>query len=231
MSILATPAFLRFLQSIFPAQYPSNPWFIITAVAFSASNRPEEVPRVFNYAIQQIESEQERLKVAKKVREALFKAGLTSGYSRTINSLRALHEVMPPELKETKLLRDVDAPLAQYQSLGKQTFQALYGETAQPVQSLLDTIYPDLGWFSETIGYGFTYGVTDVLSLKETSYVLVTSLIEMDTAQQLVWHLKNLRRIGATVEEIRAVRQIAIEVGKVAGVKWQGSIPEVEAEE
>lgn len=82
MSVLATDRFLAHLKSIFPARASSNPWFLVAAVAFSASNRPEEVPRVLSYAVRDVEVEQDKLKLANKVREALFKAGLTSGYSR-----------------------------------------------------------------------------------------------------------------------------------------------------
>lgn len=49
----------------------------------------------------------------------------------------------------------------------------------------------------------------------------------MDTAQQIVWHLANARRAGATVAEIRAVREIAMEVGRQAGVEWGNGVPEV----
>ena len=129
---------------------------------------------------------------------------------------------------------------------GKETFTNLYGGTAQGVQTLLDDIYPDMGmcqtpntkrrptlvcntgWFSNTIGYGLVYGFTDVLSLVETSYTLVTSLISVDTAQQIAWHLANAQRAGATLEEVRAVREIAMEVGRKAGVEWRNGVPEVE---
>ena len=50
----------------------------------------------------------------------------------------------------------------------------------------------------------------------------------MDTAQQIVWHLANAQRAGATVAEIRAVREIAMEVGRKVGVQWGNGVPEVQ---
>ena len=61
----------------------------------------------------------------------------------------------------------------------------------------------------------------------EISFVIATANIVMDTPRQIAWHLANARHGGATLEEAQAVRRIAIEVGKVAGIKWKNEIPEV----
>ena len=63
-----------------------NPWFIVAAVAFSASNRPEAVPCVFKQALQDLKNgsydKSKELMLAKKLREALFKSGFISGYPK-----------------------------------------------------------------------------------------------------------------------------------------------------
>lgn len=134
---------------------------------------------------------------------------------------------------------------------GRDLFVAHYHEDADPVQSILDDIHPDLGeyesyvsyqlltasllnwlcfrigWFSQNIGYGHVYGMTDVVSLLETSYILITSLIAMDTPRQINWHMTNCQRIGASIDDVRAVRAIAIEVAAKCGVVWRDSVPEV----
>ena len=84
-----------------------------------------------------------------------------------------------------------------------------------------------LGWFSNTVGYGITYGATDVLSQVEVSYVLVAALISMDTPRQIGWHLANAQHGGASVEEAKAVRQIAMEVAEKSGIKWRDAVPEI----
>jgi len=201
----------------------------VAAVAFSASNRPDEVPRVLAYAIRDVQTEQDKLTIGNKVRDALFKAGLTSGYPRALNSMKAMYDKVP-ELRprDKSIFRNVGMSLQEYEQVGKYTFGKLYGETAAEVQSMMDTVYPDMGYFSKALAYGFTYGGTDILSTVETSYTLVASLISMDTAQQIVWHLANAQRAGATVAEIRAVREIAMEVGRKAGVEWGNGVPEVQ---
>ncbi|KAJ3785328.1 AhpD-like protein [Lentinula aff. detonsa] len=228
MAFEANATLLSHLKSIYPSSSATNPWYIVSAVAFSASNEPQAVPEVFNYVLTEVSGEHEqRLLLARKFRDALLKSGLTSGYSKAINSLAALHAVMPPELLDTKMLRDPSIPLQDYEQNGRAFFRATYGNTADSVQTLLDTIYPEMGYFSNTIGYGYTYGFTDILSPLETSYVLVASLIASDTPLQINWHLDGARRNGATLEEVKAVRQIAIEAASAAGVKWKAGVPEV----
>ncbi|KAJ3762618.1 AhpD-like protein [Lentinula raphanica] len=229
MPFKTTTTLLNRLKSIYPIKTTNgNPWYIVSAVAFSASNEPQAVTEVFQYALTDIGEEYEqRLLLARKFRDALFKSGLTSGYSKAINSLAALHEVMPPDLKDTKMLRDTSTSIQDHERIGRAFFRETYGDTADSVQTLLDTIYPDMGYFSNTIGYGYTYGFTDILSPLETSYVLVASLIANDTPLQINWHLAGAYRNGASLEEVKAVRRIAIEAASAAGVKWKNDVPEV----
>ncbi|KAI9059741.1 hypothetical protein FKP32DRAFT_1526519, partial [Trametes sanguinea] len=166
MADLATPAFLDTLKSLYPANAPStsahpgalpNPWPLIAAVAFSASNVPEAVPVVFTHALEELRAEQrrrgtegeaaraEQLVLARKVREGVLQSGLLSGMPRTINSLIALSEATPEDLRETKTLRDTKKHISEYDRRGEELFRAMYGDTADAVQGLLDSAYPDLG--------------------------------------------------------------------------------------
>jgi len=237
---------LQRLKSLYPygeitssVDVIKNPWYIVTIVALTAANRPEAIPPVFIYVLRELERAQnefkvpedvaqgERLRLARRFRDAIFKCGMLAGYSKTINSLVSLLEVTPEELRDTKRQRDTSSSLPELETRGKIFFQALYGETADGVQGLLDKIYPDMGWFSNTIAYGSVYGHLDILNQLETSFVLVGTLIAADTPRQINWHLDNARRGGASLEQTRAVRQIAIEVSLSAGVKWREGVPEV----
>jgi len=85
-----------------------------------------------------------------------------------------------------------------------------------------------MAWFSTTIGYGMVYSFTEMISAIETSYTLIASLIAIDVPRQIGWHLAGARRIGATVEEVRAVRKMAMEVAIRAGVQWREEVPDIE---
>lgn len=66
-----------------------------------------------------------------------------------------------------------------------------------------------------------------MLPALETSYTLVAALIAGDTPQQISWHLNGARRGGATLDEVKAVRQISMEVAAQCGITWSDGVPEV----
>jgi len=246
MADVASELALQHLKSLYPSggitassDVIQNPWYIVTLVAFTAGNRPEAVPPLFNFVLRELERAQhefevpevmahgEKLLLARKFRDAIFKSGMTGGYSKAINALVSLLEVTPEELRDKERQRETALSLPELERRGQEFFQAFYGETADNVQSLLDRIYPDMGWFSNTIAYGSVYGYTDILTRLETSYVLVGTLIAVDTPRQIGWHLDNARRGGASLEQARAVRQIAIEASQSVGVRWRDGVAEV----
>lgn len=240
MAEIATPNFLKHVKEIYQdeskitsiEEYIKNPWYLVASVAFGASNRPDGVPRIFQLLMDELDelsaTQEQKIQVIIRMREALFKGGMISGYSRAISALIALYEVTPPELRDTSLIRQVDDDkVSDLKKRGEQLYTAMYGDTADSVQTLLDAIHPDMGWFSKVIAYGHTYNANHVLSQRDTSYVIVSALISMDTPRQVAWHLANCRRGGASIDEVKAIRQIAMKVAGACGITWRNGVPEV----
>ncbi|KAI0303521.1 hypothetical protein B0F90DRAFT_1711638 [Multifurca ochricompacta] len=237
---------LQYLKSLYPYHEPAsssdvieNPWYLVVIVTLTAGNRPEAVPLVYKYVLDELERAQgkfnvpegkvysEKLLLSRKFRDAIFKCGMIAGYSKAINALASLLDATLEELRDTTRQRETALSLPELEKRGQKFFRDLYGETADDVQKLLDRIYPDMGWFSNTIAYGSVYGYTDILNQLETSYVLVGALIAADTPRQINWHLNNARRAHASFEQTSAVRQIAIKVSQSVGVSWRDGVPEV----
>ena len=76
----------------------------------------------------------------------------------------------------------------------------------------------DLGLIARLM-YGYVLSNTSVLDAKESSFVLLAALIPQDVNPQLKGHLKGAINNGATIEEVRAVRDVVIQVCKAAGMK------------
>jgi len=245
MADIASETSLQHLKSLYPygditssLDVIQNPWYIVTVVSFTAGNRPEAVPLLFKYVLEELERAQNLFKVpeteahrekvvlVRKFRDAIFKCGITGGYSKSINALVSLLDATPEELRDTERQRETNLSLTELDRRGETFFREFYGDTADGVQNLLDKIYPDMGWFSNTIAYGSVYGYLEILNRLETSYVLVGTLIAVDTPRQVGWHLDNALRGGATLEQVRAVRNLAIEASQRAGVKWRNEVPE-----
>lgn len=62
----------------------------------------------------------------------------------------------------------------------------------------------------------------------ETSFAMISALIAIDTPRQIGWHLEGAIRNGATREEVKAVRTIAIQIATAAGVVWKNNIPDLD---
>lgn len=96
-----TTNFLIQLRDLYPGGSRTDsildrPWYISAAVAFSASNVPEAIPQIFRYVLNQLPTDsplEERRLLARKLREALFKSGLISGYPKVCGARPGI----PPE--------------------------------------------------------------------------------------------------------------------------------------
>ncbi|KAM0199545.1 hypothetical protein ACHAPA_006855 [Fusarium lateritium] len=77
---------------------------------------------------------------------------------------------------------------------------------------------PDLGLLAR-LTYGYVLSNTDVLTPVETSFVLIASLIPQDVNPQLKGHLRGALNGGATVDEVRAVRDVVIKICEASGMR------------
>ncbi|KAG6381805.1 hypothetical protein JVT61DRAFT_414 [Boletus reticuloceps] len=253
MADIATPEFLSNLKQLYPPQstYVKSPWYAVAAITFSASNCPEAVPLVLEYVLEDLDaipgaSHADRLAAARKIRDALFKSGMICGFPKVINALILLHEATPPALQDKETLRNPDPSVEELTQAGKAYFDHTYGETAKDTQALLKDIYPDLGasrvavylalqalnlapgYYVTNLAYGYGYAFMGATSPMETSFAMISALIAIDTPRQIGWHLDGAMRNGATREEVRAVRSIAMQIAKAAGVVWKHDIPDLQ---
>ena len=83
---IATPALLGSIRA--HPQLPLHTWYFITGVTLSVLNRPDEIPKVFQYAMEkgvdgradaEAPQPEEQLAIARKMREALVKMAPIGG--------------------------------------------------------------------------------------------------------------------------------------------------------
>ncbi|SPN98799.1 uncharacterized protein DNG_01840 [Cephalotrichum gorgonifer] len=213
---------------------PRNAWPFIAATTLSVLNRPDEIPKVYKHAIEhgqgQTESvpgKDEQLAISRRMREALIKSGAVGGLPKAINALLALKAVTPPDLIDepnafspTHRPTDVyDTPSSQILRRGQTFFDMVYGKVAKRIMGQMDRSgTEDLG-LTARLMYGYILSNTSVLSPAETSFVLIAGLIPQDVNPQLKGHLRGALNGGATVEEVRAVRDIVIQICEASGMR------------
>jgi len=74
---LVTPALLTALRG--NVALPRGSWYFVAGVALSALNRPDEVPRVLQAALEGEGEHAARLRVARRMREGLVKSAAVVG--------------------------------------------------------------------------------------------------------------------------------------------------------
>ncbi|KAG1841259.1 hypothetical protein F4604DRAFT_1830078 [Suillus subluteus] len=204
MTDIATPEFLKELQSLYPAtaKYVDGDWFLAAAVAFSSSNCPEAVPRVLRYTLDDLDklsvtSYEDRKLLVRKMRDGIFKSGMLSGCPK-------VHEPYSDSTRSN----EEDA------AVGQAYFNSTFGDSATKIQSVLRSIYPDLEHFTMSIGCG-------------RHFATISAMIANATLSRLEWHLTRAVDYGATVEEVRAVREIALRIAIKAGVPLKIEVPNI----
>ncbi|KAF5621189.1 carboxymuconolactone decarboxylase [Fusarium sp. NRRL 52700] len=216
MKPILTPTLLAAIRK--QSNLPRNTWYFITATTLSALNRPDELPEVFKNAIAEspdttghgVPSRDDQLCISRRLREALLKASAVGGMPKSINALMTLRSATPEDL--------LDEP-GMVLERGQAFFEAIYGKISRRIMGRLDRSgAPDLGLLAR-LTYGYVLSNTDVLTPAETSFVLIASLIPQDANPQLKGHLRGALNGGASVDEVRAVRDVVIKICEASGMK------------
>ncbi|ENH63021.1 hypothetical protein FOC1_g10006634 [Fusarium oxysporum f. sp. cubense race 1] len=145
---------------------------------------------------------------------------------KSINALMSLKSTTPEDLLDepgTDISirhKDIyDTAPAKVLERGQTFFEAIYGKISRRIMGQLDRSgAPDLGLLAR-LTYGYVLSNTDVLTPAETSFVLIASLIPQDVNPQLKGHLRGALNGGASVDEVRAVRDVVIKICEASGMK------------
>ncbi|KAI1853561.1 hypothetical protein JX266_001545 [Neoarthrinium moseri] len=227
-----TPALLSTLRN--HPGLPRHTWYIVAASALAVLNRPDEIPKIYTYVVETgshgadlSSSPDQQLRVARRMREALIKTSAIGGVPKTINSLLSLKGATPPGMLDepgypspTGRVKDVyEVPCSEVLQRGQTFFDKIYGKIARRIMGQLDRSgTEDLGLTARLV-YGHIISNTSVLTPAETSFVLIAGLIPQDVNPQLKGHLRGALNGGATVEQVRAVREVTLMICEASGMR------------
>ncbi|KAI7781217.1 carboxymuconolactone decarboxylase [Diaporthe eres] len=229
-----TPRLLDTLRS--QPGMPGDMWYAVVATTLCVLNRPEDIQAVYKHAVAAdpgagtagtVADHARQLRIARRLREALLKTSAIGGLPKTINALQELKKAVPPGCLDephggspTNRRRDVyDTPAPDVLRRGRRFFDGCYGKVAPRVMTSLDHCgTEDLG-LAVRLAYGYLLSTTSVLSEAETSFVMIAGLVPQDVNPQLKGHLRGALNGGASVEQVRAVRQVSIQVCRASGMR------------
>jgi alkylhydroperoxidase/carboxymuconolactone decarboxylase family protein YurZ len=112
-----------------------------------------------------------------------------------------------------------DTPSSTILYRGETFFNKVYGKVSKRVMGQMDRSgTEDLG-VTARLMYGYLLSNTRILTAAESSFVLIAGLVPQDVNPQLKGHLKGAINNGATVEEVRAVREVVMRICEASGMK------------
>lgn len=270
-AVLATTTFLNSLRAI--PNLPRDSWYYLSSVTFALLNRPAEIPRIFEHALDSSSSvaaaaatkdlehesgyesagscggdkidgigsmqteagagagpnaamtmtDESAVVIFNKTREALLKAAAIGGLPKTINALNSLKahpsavpllDLPSPTTRTADLARAPEEVLAR----GDDLWRTVYGKVSTRVMGGMRRGYEDLGVVAQVL-YGHVLSEQSVLAPKETSWCLCVGLVAegVEVAPQLKGHLRGAINNGATRDEVRAVRGLAMRILRECG--------------
>ena len=142
--------------------------------------------------------------------------------------MNALKSMTPPILHDEPLgfsptgrpIELYDVPSSAVLSRGLKYFSKTYGKVTRRVMSQLDQSgTEDLG-ITARLMYGYLLSNMNVLDAQESSFVLLAGLIPQDVQAQLRGHLNGARNHGASIQEVRAVREAVLRLCEASGMKY-----------
>ncbi|CEI85712.1 hypothetical protein RMCBS344292_00169 [Rhizopus microsporus] len=197
-------------------------WYLASAVVMSSVNRPEDIQHIYDIVSDNVNKipnktreEKNRLvsKIILRLREGVFKSHVIVGFPKTINALQTLSKVTPEEIKvllPNKPLRKEEtwSDVQNERQRGKALFDKIYDKHTDKVYNNMYNAYPDLAQTALHHLYGPTLAESSILNAKETSLVVVSSLMVQNVPLQLKGHLYGASHNGATQAEIDGVKDL-----------------------
>lgn len=183
--------------------------------------------------------------ITAKLREALLKSGPLAGLPRAINGLQMLKQFTPESLLpkmtsidpwEASMKDNIPTPNSIRQPIknekdqldvvhrGLDQWNSIYNKVSGRVVNNLQSSYPDLWYFTLVHCYGPLFSFDKILTVPETSTVIISSLIPQDVNPQLKGHLRGSLNVGCSFETVEAVRTLSILVSEWCGITWKDGI-------
>lgn len=100
--------------------------------------------------------------------------------------------------------------------------QAIYKENLDPIFSMLGSNAPLVEWLDRSVVYGLFLSDNAVLSPIEAELVVLSSIMCQGFRAPTFWHLRGLRRLGASEDEAEGVQQAVELVADWAGKSKEG---------
>ncbi|EUC33745.1 hypothetical protein COCCADRAFT_95243 [Bipolaris zeicola 26-R-13] len=233
-------ALFKAIEEKFPAKtLGEDKWYILALATIVSGSQPNFAPLLYKHLIArpQYQSAEERRKLLRRMREVLFKLVIIVGVCKPLEAVFDIDAVVEREEDRdlTSTRYDILSPFSlegwQCDEANLQRGEAWLGRLYQNnLQGKINNAFDankDFGWLTKNITYGLFLSDHSVLNDIETEITVLTGIVMQNLARESAWHLRGLRRIGVTKEDVEVIRECCELTARFCGVSLH-KVPRVE---
>ncbi|KAM5472473.1 hypothetical protein MauCBS54593_003065 [Microsporum audouinii] len=195
-------------------------WYFIPIAALSGAGEPEYIVQLYSHLIEQPEyaTPESRQRLVRRLREALVKCVPIIGVCRPLEAILGIAKVEKEEDKDYSFSREHWQSGEQNHERGMSWLSRIYQSNLDGIQHSL-AAHRDFFWISTEITYGLYLSDHSILNDVETELVVLSGIMIQNLRHETHWHLRGMRRIGITSQDVELVHQCIELVAKFAQVK------------
>ncbi|KAJ7489549.1 hypothetical protein FB451DRAFT_692827 [Mycena latifolia] len=239
MAATALPALVTSLRRILPSTLPKSCSYILPASTLTALGHPTLVGPLFTHATAALPAAAAR-PVSLQLRDTLLKEWTLVGIPLVITAVASLAAAekaaghhFPNELSPRYGGDGSLAPNAALARRGEAFMKRLYKGNLEPIFSTWGSHEADFTWVEKSAIYGLFLSDHEVLSEIETELVILSSIMAQNLKGPTLWHLRGLRRLGVSKEDVEGVVRAVEECARWTGSgekEWVSWVAEVDNE-
>ncbi|OXV10156.1 hypothetical protein Egran_02082 [Elaphomyces granulatus] len=214
-------------KSLLPQRFRPDAWYIVVASTLVASGKAGELGALYKYITEEEspglgDEEMRRLKA--RLGDVLMKEWTLVGITPVVIAVTALGGAE----KGVKVSDEENMTFPQRrQSIdfnhaiperGTRFIQQLYRDNLAPIFSTWGSYGPDLAWVERAVIYGLFLSDHEILSVVEAELVILSAIMCQGYRMPTIWHLRGLRRLGVSEDDVEKVQStieaVAIWAGK-----------------
>ncbi|KAG9232605.1 hypothetical protein BJ875DRAFT_505896 [Amylocarpus encephaloides] len=195
------------IEEKFPSQTLGNDKWYLVALSALVGVEPEHVGTLYTYLINKAEyaTSESRYSLIRRIREGLVENVSIQGVAKPIEAIMSIVKVEQPEDMEFSCSRENWQLGAIYKgnlSTATDNFKA----------------NKDFDWISRNITYGLYLSDHSILGPVETELIVLTGIMIQNLKLPTAWHLRGIRRVGVSQEDVEKLQQCIELVAQFGGV-------------
>jgi len=215
-------------KGLIPKSFGEDAWYLVAAAALIASGKPAEVGSLSTYLRDNQKpapSPEQRVQLSLRLRDVMMKEWTLVGIPSVIIAMTSLakvegeHEMQAAQLSDKWKNLQLDVGI---ENRGTRFLQTLYKENIDSIFASWGAHSKDFEWMEKHVIYGMYLSDHSVLSPIETELVTLTSIMCQGISAPTIWHLRGLRRLGPSGEDVENVQQAVEAVATWCGRSVEG---------